>query len=136
MADMREHWLLGFEDGAYVVYQRWCHSEYSRGFETGQEIGRATVLADALDQADRYERDEARAERMREQERLARLDAMSPEERAAHDAHIEKQAQLYRHLVDVTNAMLPFQSLPTTWATRVAAADSVTLRWRSLTEGA
>ena len=126
MAEMRLGWLVGFEDGQYVVYTRHDSSEYSTGYETGEEIGRSVVLADALDLADRWARNEALAKARREQEHKERLAAMSSDERAEYEARISR----YRQVLDLTFSALPMSKPP--FITNDAAADGQKIHWRSL----
>jgi len=131
MAALRSGWLVGYEDGEYVVYTRHGHSEYATGYETGAEIGRAPVLADALDLADRWERVEALNDARRERERRERVAALSPEDRAELEEHERRRASYCRTLVNLADAVAPMAT--PLFATRLAAADS--LRWRALAEG-
>lgn len=129
MADMRDRWLVGFEGGEYVVYDR--EKDYLDGGPVvGEELGRAPVLADALDMADRAEREIAIESRMEEAEAMrAGWATMTSEERNAYLERQAKDAEYARRLADLTSMLMP--SLPVFDRTITTADRPAEIRWRS-----
>lgn len=105
MADMRECWLIGFQDGEYVVYEREDDSEYGVA-SAGLRIGHGSVLADALEMADRWERVQVIRGQQEERERKFRWDAMSPVEQQAEIVRTERG----RYMLTLMEKVMP--SLP------------------------
>ncbi len=103
---MREGWLVGVEDGCYVVYER------TDGVEDGDpavgaRIGAGPTLADALDDADRYERLQAIAGRRAEQAERDRIASMSCEEREAYMAQQKRERDHAVQLAEIMRVTLP-----------------------------